>query len=46
MIAFLVTVRTSAGPVLYVTQAAHSFDAHAAAIDRFGLCAISVQVKP
>lgn len=42
MIAFLVTARTAAGPVLYVTQAAHSFDAHAAAVDRFGPCAITV----
>lgn len=46
MIAFLVTIRTPAGPVLYVTQAVHSFDAHAAAIDRFGPCAISIKVKP
>jgi hypothetical protein len=45
MIAFIVTAHTPRGTVTYDAIAAHSFDVHSAAVDLFGVCAISVKVK-
>lgn len=41
MISFLVTINKTHS---YVTEHLHSFDAHAEAVDRFGVCSISVKV--
>lgn len=42
---FTVTVCTATGRISYDAIAAHSFDLHDAAVDLFGVCAISVRAK-
>lgn len=42
---FTVTAKTETGTYSYDAIGESSFDIHAAAIDRFGVCAISVRAK-
>lgn len=45
MLTFAVTAHTDSGVITYDAIARHSFDVHAAAVDRFGVCSIFIKVK-
>lgn len=46
MRAYLVTVKTAAGPVQFSALARHPVDAMFIAYDRFGLCSVCVRCAP